>query len=269
MLFRSYLKHRLGTGNVPFQISIQAPAQIFSVYKDELADKPGFIKENYETLYDVPVVLDLAEHRLTGIVGGPGKAGAIEVAKLLTAQIAANNCYTDVKLGYIYNGETSNEKAEWEFARWLPHVWSEDKKTRYCAASPEQAGDVFYELTRIFRNRMEEARQLSGDKDTLPKPYYILFISDMGLLEGELITRYIFGKDQTAGLTTFILAERYEDLPNACDFIIENTFRFQGMYDVLAGEGQGQKISFDQADSFRLEKFARHLSTLQDRKSVV
>ena len=71
------------------------------------------------------------------------------------------------------------------------------------------------------------------------------------------------GNDQTAGLTTFILAERYEDLPNACDFIIENTFRFQGMYDVLAGEGQGQKISFDQADSFRLEKFARHLSTLQ------
>lgn len=260
---RDYLKHRLGTGNVPFQISIQAPVQTFSVYKDELADKPGFIKENYETLYDVPVVLDLAEHRLTGIVGGPGKAGAIEVAKLLTAQIAANNCYTDVKLGYIYNGETSNEKAEWEFARWLPHVWSEDKKTRYCAASPEQAGDVFYELTRIFRNRMEEARQLSGDKDTLPKPYYILFISDMRLLEGELITRYIFGKDQTAGLTTFILAERYEDLPNACDFIIENTFRFQGMYDVLAGEGQGQKISFDQADSFRLEKFARHLSTLQ------
>lgn len=260
---RDYLKHRLGMGNVPFPISIQAPKEKFSVYKDELADKPRFIKENYEVLYDVPVVLDLAEHPLIGIVGGPQKAGAIEIAKLLAAQIAANNCYTDVKLGFIYDGETSNEEKEWEFARWLPHVWSEDKKTRYCASSPEQASDVFYELTKIFRARLEEDQTVFKQKDQLPKPYYILFISDMHILEGELIARYIFNKERAAGLTTCILTERYEELPNTCDFIIENTARFQGMYDVILGEEKGQKIQFDQIDSFRLERFSRHLSALQ------
>lgn len=260
---RDYLKHRLGIGNVPFQIEIQTQAKKFSVQKDELMDKPHFIKENYETLYDVPVVLDLAEHNLIGIVGGPQKAGAIEVAKLLTAQVAANNCYTDVKLGFVYNSETSNEQKEWEFARWLPHVWSEDKKTRYCAANAEQASDMFYELTKIFRARLEEAQEVGVDTGQMPKPYYLLFISDMQLLEGELIARYIFDKEPAAGLTTVILTERYEDLPNACDFIIENTFRFQGMFDALAGEASARHIRFDQADSFRLEKFARHLSTLQ------
>lgn len=260
---RDYLKHRLGMGNVPFQISIQAPKEKFSLYKDELADKPRFIKDNYDKLYDVPVVLDLAAHPLIGIVGGPQKAGAIEIAKLLTAQFAANNCYTDVKLGFLYDGETSNEEREWEFARWLPHVWSEDKKTRYCASNTEQASDVFYELTKVFRTRLEERRELSAGKEELPKPYYILFISDMRLLEGELIARYIFDKDSAAGLTTLILTERYEDLPNACDFIIENTARFQGMYDVGMGEEHGQGIQFDQLDSFRLERFARHLATLQ------
>ena len=134
------------------------------------------IKENYDVLYGVPVVLDLSKYKLVGVVGGAQKTGAIEVAKILTAQIAANHCYTDVKLGFIYNQEASNEGKMWEFARWLPHVWSEDKKTRYCAANAEQASDVFYELTKIFRTRMEDAKELSADQTKLPKPYYILFI---------------------------------------------------------------------------------------------
>ena len=258
-----YLKHRLGMGNTPFQIKIQTPKEKFSVYKDEMEDKPRFIKENYEMLYDVPVVLDLAKHKLIGVVGGPQKAGAIEIAKLLAAQISANHCYTDVKMGFIYDSEISNEEKEWEFAKWLPHVWSEDKKTRYCASNAEQASDVFYELTKIFRTRLEEEESLPIGERQLPKPYYILFISDMGILDGELIARYIMGKKEAAGLTTCILTERYEDLPNACDFIIENTARFQGMYEVTLGEEKGQKIQFDQIDGFRLERFSRHLATLQ------
>ncbi len=260
---KDYLKHRLGMGDVPFQISIQAPKERFTIYKDELEDKPRFIKENYDTLYDVPVVLDLSEHRLIGIVGGPKKAGAIEVAKLLAAQIAANNCYTDVKMGFIYDGERSNEEKEWEFAKWLPHVWSEDKKTRYCAKDAEQASDVFYEMTKIFRTRLEEEKEITIGSPQLPKPYYILFVSDMHMLEGELIARYIFEKNAAAGLTTCILSERYEDLPNACDFIIENTARFQGMYDAVAGEEKRQHIQFDQIDGFYLERFSRHLAMLQ------
>lgn len=260
---KDYLKHRLGIGNIPFQIEIQAPKKKFSIYSDELAEKPGVIKDNYDTLYDVPVVLDLTAHNLIGIVGGPHKTGAVEVAKLLAAQIAANNCYTDVKMGFLYNGESSNEEEKWKFAKWLPHVWSEDKKTRYCAANAEQASDVFYELARIFRGRMEEDGPAAADAEQLPKPYYLLFISDQGMLEGELVARYIFGQDHRCGLTTFILAQRYEDLPNECGFIIENTDNFRGMYHVFGGDRKKQAIQFDRLDDSMLEAFARRLATLQ------
>ncbi len=258
-----FLEHRLGMGNAPFPVKIQTPKEKFSVYKDEMEDKPRFIKENYETLYDVPLSVDLAKHKLIGIVGGQQKAGAIEIAKLLAAQIAANNCYTDVKMGFFYDSGISNEEKEWEFAKWLPHVWSEDKKTRYCASNAEQASDVFYELTKVFRARLEEEDGFPSSEKQLPKPYYILFISDMGLLDGELIARYIMGRHEAAGLTACILTSRYEELPNECDFIIENTARYQGMYEVALGEEKGQKIQFDQIDGFRLERFSRHLATLQ------
>lgn len=257
-----YLKHRLGIGNIPFPISIQAPKKRFSMYKDELAEKPRLIKENFETLFDVPVVLDLAKNNLVGVIGGANKAGAIQVARVVSAQIAASNCYTDVKLGFVYDGERSNEADQWKFAKWLPHVWSEDKKTRYFAADGEGASDVFYELTKVFRSRMEE-QQEKKEKDKVPKPYYVLFISEPSMLEGELIARYIFEKNSVYGLTTFILTERYEELPNACDFIIENTEQFQGMYPVYASEAQRQKIAFDKIKEAELECFARHLATLQ------
>lgn len=256
-----FLHHRLGIGDLPFQISIQIPKKHFQLYKDDLDGKPGFIKENYETLYQVPITLDLTEHRLIGVIGGKQKQGALEVARILSAQLAANNCYTDVKLGYIYDKNTSSDLKKWEFAKWLPHVWSEDKKIRFLASTREEASDVFYELTRVFRSRMEEG----GDKgkNPLPKPYYVIFISDMSALEGELFSKYVFEQQKTCGLTTILLAERYEELPNTCDFIIENTDEFQGMYEVFAGQDARQAISFDRIESKELEAFARYVSRLQ------
>ncbi len=257
---QDFLNHRLGTGTIPFQIEIDIPKKRFQIYQDELAEKPGFLRENYSVLYDVPVTLDLKEHSLIGIVGGKHKQGAMETAKCIAAQIAANNCYTDVKMGFIFDKKCAEEEKAFRFAKWLPHVWSEDKKTRYLAADEEQTGDVSYELTRIFRSRLEETKR---QNEAIPKPWYVLFISNLRALEGELLARYIFDKEAACGLTTILLTERYEELPNACDFIVEHTDTYQGMYAVSDNESKKQKIDFDKIEDNRLEQFARHLSTLQ------
>ncbi len=251
-------------GNIPFQIPIETPKRRFSLTRDELEEKPDFIKKNYETLYDVPVTINLLEHNLIGIIGGEGKSGAIDAATALSVQIAAGNCYTDVKLGYIYNGEMASDYEKWGFAKWLPHVWSEDRKTRFVASNKEQTSDVFYELANILRARAEEASVLSAARgNEIPKPYYVIFISDVSALEGELFAKYVFSGEKELGLTTILLTERYEELPNNCDFIIENTAEFQGMYDVFASSSKKQKITFDYVEKGRLETFARYLSTLR------
>lgn len=59
--------------------------------------------------------MNLLEHKLTGIVGGEGKRGAIQVAKVMAAQIAACNCYTDVKMVFVYDGANSEDAGQWEF----------------------------------------------------------------------------------------------------------------------------------------------------------
>ena len=257
---RDFLVHRLGTGNIPFPMDIKIPPQKFSLNNDDLAERPALIKNNFSTLYDVPVTVDLSERRLIGIVGGEGRKDAASVAKALSAQIAANNCYTDVKLAYIYDGSSSDE-GEWEFARWLPHVWSEDKKTRFVASNADETADVLYELGNVFRARAESRDSAPGGK--LPKPYYVLFVSDASLIEGEMFSKYIYEEEKDLGLTTVFLAEQYEELPNMCEFIIENSARFSGYYETSTGSGHGTVVSFDSVDSARLEAFARRISRLR------
>ena len=148
-----FLCHRLGMGNLPFPVKLSVPKKKFSLSTDELAEKPAYIKENYKVMYQVPITVDLMKNNLVGIVGGEKKRGAIQIAKVLATQIAANNCYTDVKLGFVYSEE---EKKQWEFAKWLPHVWSEDKKTRFVAMNKAQVSEIFYEFTRVCRSRAED-----------------------------------------------------------------------------------------------------------------
>lgn len=253
-----FLQHRLGTGDLPFPVHLSVPKKKFSMSTDELAEKPAYIKENYKVMYEVPIVIDLIKNNLIGIVGGKGRQGALQIAKIIATQIAANNCYTDVKLGFIYNDENEEEKQQWEFVKWLPHVWSEDKKTRYVAMNKTQASEIFYEFTRICRSRTED-----DNKKGLPKPYYVVFVSESSMLEGELFSKYVFDRDPVCGFTVIFLAEDATDLPNSCDFIIENTSEFCGMYNVFEDKKEWKAITFDQVNDEKLETFSRRLASIQ------
>ena len=112
---------RLGIGNIPFQVNIEIPQERLSLTNDSMMEKARLIKDTYSILKDVPVCADLSR-KLVGVVGGKGKRGCYPIIQLLAAQIAANNCYTDLKMGFIYSALTRENEENWAFTRWLPHV---------------------------------------------------------------------------------------------------------------------------------------------------
>lgn len=258
---RDFLSHRLGIGDMLFPITINIPKERFTLLPDDLAQKPSVIQESYKYLHQVPICIDLMEHRLIGVVGGEGKSGAVDVMHNLVAQIAVSNCYTDVKMAFIYDEHVEGAES-WEYLKWFPHVWSEDKKTRFVAGSKSKMGDVLYEITRVLRMRMEEKGNRSA-KNVVYKPYYVLFISDSELLEGELITKYIFNLEENYGITTVILTDSYDNLPNACDYIIQNDNAFKGMYGIADDMEDRVAINFDFVHNIQLERLARTLSDIE------
>lgn len=252
-----FLEHRLGIGELPFQVAIDVPQERFSMVNDALATKARMIRENYEKLREVPVCIDLSR-KLIGLIGGRGRTGCYPVMYSLVAQLAAGSCYTDVKMGFIYDGRKDDIAGRWSFARWLPHIWSEDRRIRYIADDPLGASDVFYELAKVLRMRAETDRR----EKQLYKPQYVLFIEDVSVLEGELIASFLMDQ-RDLGVTVVLLAESYEDLPNACEYIVENTEAFQGIYEVTDPVEDRNRLTFDVLSARDLEAFARRLSCIQ------
>lgn len=256
-----FLLHRVGIGDLPFQADIQIPKEKFTLIDDSLAGKPKLIKDTYSTLKDVPVCIDFDKNRLIGIVGGKGKLGAYEVLKNISAQVAASNCYTDVKLAYLLSDGNCGRAIE--FAKWFPHCWSDDKKTRYCAINSKEASDICYELTKIFRMRDEAAKESYSAKAVRPKPHFILFVSDISSLEGEPLAKYVFEKKEEYGLTTVLFAENYEDLPNSCECIVYNDGTYTGVYTPTTLSDLGKQVTYDFVSDVKIEKMARTLSKVQ------
>lgn len=257
-----FLTFRLGLGDCSFQVDIHIPPEKFELLNDSLREKPRMIQENFHVLHNVPVCIDLVAERIIGLVGGPDRTGARELVRLLTAQIAAQICYTDVKMVYLYREDQGSDPAHWGFCRWLPHVWSQDHRNRYIAANKAQASDVLYEIMRTLRIRSEMSTQLHSD-NVIPKPWYILVIEDSSVLENEPIVKYLFDQKQKLGVTTLLLANQPEELPNACGCIIRNDATFTGIYHLQAEEGTESRIVFDQVDEKQLNLFARYLANVE------
>lgn len=252
-----FLSVRLGIGDMPFQANIVIPKERFSVLNDSLAEKPQVIREDFRTLKDVPITVDLLQNRLVGVAGGENRKDAIAIVRAMIAQIAASNCYTEVKIGVIYDNNSDIDRNVWDFAQWLPHVWSGDKKIRYMATNQEERGDVFYALTQIMRNRSEEEREQSL------KPRFVLFVTDPTLLDGEAISHYIYSRGRDLGLTAVLLSERPEELPNECECVIECDRQFQGLYYTKSGREEGAKIRFDRISNENLSQFAKNLGRIE------
>ena len=255
-----FLSHRVGLGELPFQAEICIPKEKFCLIKDSLAKKPQLIHDTYCNLKNVPICVDLMENHIIGIVGGRDKLGAYEVVRNLSVQIAASNCYTDVKLCYVFSENSFNKQMS--FAKWLPHCWSENKKTRFCACSKDEASDVFFELTKVFRMR-EDSLRSGSSKDNSPLPHYVLFLEDLSVLEGEPISKYIFDNSDDIGITTVLLTDSYENLPNSCECIIYNDGELTGVYTPQTLSGLGNNLLHDEVSPAQAEAFARKLSDIQ------
>lgn len=254
-----FLAVRLGRGTIPFQAEITIPKERFQLVKDDLADRPRQIRDTYCNLQDVPVTVDLREKGLLGIVGGQGKVGAYPLAWSIAAQIAANNCYTDVKMVFIYEQNEATAQA-WSFARWLPHVWTEDHHTRLIAGNKSELGDVCFEMSRVLQIRTDREQ---GQKKSYPLPHYVIFVDSMELLEGELLERFVYNPQPEYGITAILLTEKYEDLPNTCEYIIQNTVGMSRIFHIYNSDEQSRDLVYDPMRREDLEQLSRRLCGIE------
>ena len=257
---KDFLFYRLGTGDIDFQVDIKIPDERFSLVYDSLSDKPSQLYNNFRKLKSVPVGVDFSQHSLYGIAGGRDRKGIYKVVNNLIGQIAYWTSYTDVKIAFCMDGKNNYENYYFEYVKWLPHVWNEGRTMRYYAKDSQEVQDVLFELSNIIRARASGTAN-SFDRQ-IYRPHYFLFVSDIRMLDGELISKYVFDTSNDYGLTTVLLTDYYQNLPNTCENIIQNDDRFRGFYNVNRNDRDYKVINFDSVSVKDLTLFAKGLSNL-------
>ena len=251
---------RLGVGSLPFQCPIVIPQQKFTLTEDELLTKPSEIADKFRKLKNVPLGINLEDKSLIGVIGRSRDETAA-VMRNIVVQAAANICYTDLKMVFLFDGDTPTNLATWAFAKWLPHVWSPNHKIRYFAANENERNEVCFNLANVLRLRAEEIEfsKVKGRK----KPHYIVFVSSPELLEGMPVAKYLLGYEKNLSVTTVLFAERFEQLPNSCVDIIENDDKFSGVFNIGHDAETRIHIDFDSVDPGSMDRFARSLSAVE------
>ena len=144
-----FLFVRLGKGSVPLPSEITTQAERLSLVDDPLRDEPKRLIDTYSTIVNAPVTLSLRDNPMIGILGTE-KATAF--AKGLVMQLSVLHSYHDVRICVL---TAESRRSDWEWARWLPHVFaSEDRLLRMVVSTAASRQDVLSHLDEVMSMRV-------------------------------------------------------------------------------------------------------------------
>jgi len=203
-----FLSLRLGMGSCPAELDIKYPEEHFSMDEDNLKSILQTLADKSKDLVDVPLSISLTEKYILGIVGKQNETK--EYLKQLILQIIAFHSYEDLKLVFLVDNKYKND---WEYAKILPHTWSNDKQIRFFASEYEEMMELGQQLERILEPRLEQGEK--ADYKSLP-PYFIVITDNFKVAKNVNAVQKILGLKQNVGMNMIVLNENLSTLPNEC-----------------------------------------------------
>ena len=260
-----FLEVRLGTGEVDLPSSIEFQAQKLSIIDDPLRSEPERLKQIYSHVADAPFTIRLRSESVVGILGD---SEAILFAQGLLMQIAALHSYHDVRIVVLTEESTASQ---WDWARWLPHVFtSEDRDMRMIASKPASVHEITRHLDEVLtmrRGSEEDNQNPSDDEDfdprSLPLPHYVIFCTNYRLLEDEPVMRKLLTTQ--LGTTVVMVAPSMEMLPKESHLIINLTSKPGFLH---TSEGDTRTVDFEYPNRNLLQQFAQQIAPIRVHDAV-
>ena len=256
---KDFLMYRIGVGNTEFPMKIEFPEEAFGDEENVLWREAKKIQEHYQILYQIPILLDMERYSQIGIITKDISEG-MKLVRSIILQISLCNCYTEVKVGCIYDRNKVIQSKQWEFCRWLPHIWDANKQRRFIAENAIEARQLCYDLLQIFKER--EGISISGKSEKI-FPHYILFVAEERFLEGEMLSKYIFDRGKDYGVTVVWLDSVREKLPNTCKLVLEINKRFTGWYEIERHSQKKEEVNFDYTKKEVADRLIRSISGIR------
>lgn len=258
-----FLSVRIGRGNVPSPGAITTQEQRLSLIDDPLRDEPRKLIDAYSTIPNAPVSLSLLENPMVAVLGSEN---VVAFTKGIVMQIASLHSYHDVHICILTEEGSSSE---WEWAKWLPHVFpSEDRLLRMVVSTESARQAVLTYLDEVLSMRSEaysESRSGKDDENEKPNsgvlPHFVVVCTNPELLENKPLIRSIL--QCPLGFTLIMLARSLESLPKECQVLLDT----DGGY-LLNTNGDSTKVDFEYPNNELLVDFSKGIAPIRVKASA-
>lgn len=254
-----FLDISVGKGTVPFHIQVRAP-RADGYEKDPLIEAAQQLAEDCQTVDDASITVPLYDSKVIGIVGG--RENVLNTLRVIMSQTAVRHSPDEVKVAAFYD---EKEAHDWDYLRWLPHTWDDDRSSRYLAdrrsSAHQLADEIFMQLYRRKGNRSEY-----GGK-SVEVPVYFVILSSSHLIEEEPLLPLLLEHGEEVDAVTIILSDRKENLPMHCQLIIE-VEKEQAVYTMKKdGVIRQQYYNPDHISREQMEAMTRYMAPIRLKRS--
>lgn len=241
-----FLNFSAGIGSIAADINIKFKEKNYTLEKDPLYDIAANLAKEKLILENVPVTVSLTKDYTIGITGDRQKV--LAYARGIMMQIVSLHSYEDVRIIVIAD---EKEYDEWKFARWLPHVCSEENDVRFIACGTDDIKDISPEIEK----------NLAGDSNTA----YIVFSCDKKLASKSNFIKKILDAKEYKGFSLINLYDEIKYLPKECTKIIDLSEESAVVHDTY---GDSVKLfSYETVDREKCTKAAVTLANIHLAKS--
>ncbi len=200
-----FLDVMIGNGRVPAAIELSYQKRGVTEKATDCSEKMMRLVESEKVLNDVPVTISFLKSKIVGLIGE--RDSAIKTAKALLLELTALHNYSDLKLIFIFS---EKERSVWDFVKWIPHTWNDEKSFRYVANDVEEAK----ELSNLIANIRSDA------DNSVESPHYLIIAADRILTDKiQSIKEFAQSPSKYTNISMLALYDERRFLPKGCSTI--------------------------------------------------
>lgn len=251
-----FLSVRIGSGECAASFSVKGIRDGFTMEEDPLVNAAKEIAKKASIVQGAPVECDVLRDRLIGVVGS--RRAVVNLGKNMLVEMSTMHSYEDVCVVTLAKNSEIND---WEFVKWLPHSFDEDKNNRFFASKVPDMEQMLKGVEEILKQR--ELKSAEDRKITF-SPHYVFVVTDETQLNVHpTIWKSIFEKDNLGVSAVFLFGEM-DKLPKECNTIIEVTETKGVIYSKFNTDKKNRFVlEHIRADLNEYEKFARTMAPIR------
>lgn len=216
------LQLRLGIGNLPMDIQMLYAQRHFTLDEDNLHEQMLSICEVSKELRNVPVTVSLKDEYILGVIGS--ETDTKNMVNSLILQLSTLYSAEEIKMIFLYD---EKDKEEYEYVKWLPHVWNEEKNYRFIATDDNELKDISTYINKLIENR-ETINENDMEEEL---PYYVMFVLSRELGVRSEPLKNICKNKRNLNISLVTCYEMINQLPKECMTVIELASGCGRLYD--------------------------------------